>query len=103
MCRISNIDEDWAVARQFCCFAFEVADDHEDIFHQFPPSFFRGIFFQKRKFFGRKKIKIFSKSQYIIIFSGNCGGRDRENPKNYQKICNKDIRGNTAFLIRYLN
>ena len=38
MCRISNI-EDWAVARQFCCFAFEVADDHEDIFHQFPPSF----------------------------------------------------------------
>ena len=50
MCRISNIDEDWAVARQFCCFAFEVADDHEDIFHQFPPSFLGESFFKKGNF-----------------------------------------------------
>ena len=133
MCRISNIDEDWAVARQFCCFAFEVADDHEDIFHQFPPSFLGESFLKKKRIKEVKKLrqrlayrsfacksswilitsldllrkkknfKNISKSQYIIISSGNCGGRDRENPKNYQKICNKDIRGNTAFLIRYLN
>ena len=73
MCRISNIDEDWAVARQFCCFAFEVADDHEDIFHQFP-------FFLGEKKFNRifsPKIDII----IIIISPGNCGGRERNSQK----------------------